>query len=130
MGIVVIAVVVALVLAVVIAGVVVVGMRGGLPEVSEKAPDLAGGFEWAARQLSGEAEPSPRMAGFERTLARRRRADGSADPDGTRPTQPDTEATPGRGPGAGDLPFGARPGPDGRTPPRGSDLPTTGDFGA
>lgn len=81
MGIVVVSVVVALVVAVVVAGVVVVGMRGELPEVSEKAPELAGRFEWAARHLNGEAVPSQRMADLERTLGRlatRRRA--SSDP--------------------------------------------------
>lgn len=82
MGIVVVSVVVALVVAVVVAGVVVVGMRGELPEVSEKAPELAGRFEWAARHLNGEAAPSQRMADLERTLgrvvSRRRAADHSA----------------------------------------------------
>ncbi|QGF24911.1 hypothetical protein [Raineyella fluvialis] len=62
MGVVVISVVAALVVAVVIAGIVVVGLHGGLPEVSEKAPEIAGRFEWAARHLNGEAEPSPRAA--------------------------------------------------------------------
>lgn len=70
MGIVVVSVVVALVVAVVVAGVVVVGMRGDLPEVSEKAPELAGRFEWAARHLNGEAVPSQRMADLERALGR------------------------------------------------------------
>ncbi len=127
MGIVVVAVVVALVLAVVIAGIVVVGMRGGLPEVSEKAPDIAGGFEWAARQLSGEAEPSARMVGFERAVARRHGAD---DATGPQAAQPRPATAPERIPGAADTAFGAQPGPDPSTPARSSDLPATGDFGA
>ena len=85
MGIVVVSVVVALVVAVVVAGIVVVGMRGELPEVSEKAPELAGRFEWAARQLNGEAAPSARMADLERTVRRWRRGGSSA---ADRPTVP------------------------------------------
>lgn len=69
MGVVVVSVVVALVVAVVIAGIVVVGMRGELPEVSEKAPELAGRFEWAARHLNGDVAPSQRMADLERAVA-------------------------------------------------------------
>ncbi|SDB91459.1 hypothetical protein GA0111570_10871 [Raineyella antarctica] len=71
MGVVVVSVVVALVVAVVVAGIVVVGMRGELPEVSEKAPELAGRFEWAARHLSGAAAPSKRMADLENAVTSR-----------------------------------------------------------
>lgn len=71
MGVVVVSVVVALVVAVVIAGIVVVGMRGELPEVSEKAPEIAGRFEWAARHLNGGLAPSQRMADLEQAVTGR-----------------------------------------------------------
>lgn len=71
MAVVVVSVVIALVLAVVVAGIVVVGMRGDLPEVSERAPELAGRFEWAARHLNGEAAPSQRLADLELAVATR-----------------------------------------------------------
>lgn len=157
MGVVVISVVVALVVAVVIGGVVVVGMRGGLPEVSEKAPDIAGSLEWAARQLNGEAEPSPRLVGLERAVTRRRLSragatqDGQVDPGqdgehGTAPatTAPDAESATAQPNGSATAPptgsattGGAAPGPAGadgatgdpRTAPRRSSLPSTGDFG-
>lgn len=85
MGIVVVSVVVALVVAVVVAGIVVVGMRGELPEVSEKAPELAGRFEWAARHLNGDAAPSSRMVDLERAVSRLRHRDGVADAVGVQP---------------------------------------------
>lgn len=112
MGVVVVSVVVALVLAVAIAGIVVVGMRGDLPEVSEKAPELAGRLEWAARQLNGEGQPSSRMADIERAVAgrvgsRRDREDGRS----TLLAEPEA-VTDQR-----------------RSRPAGS-LPATGDFGA
>ncbi|WOP18422.1 hypothetical protein [Raineyella sp. LH-20] len=153
MGVVVISVVVALVVAVVIGGVVVVGMRGGLPEVSEKAPDIAGSLEWAARQLNGEAEPSPRLVGLERAVTRRRLSragatqDGQVDPgqDGGHGTAaPEVESATAQPNGSATAPptgsattGGAAPGPAGadgatgdpRTAPRRSSLPSTGDFG-
>lgn len=85
MGIVVVSVVVALVVAVVVAGIVVVGMRGELPEVSEKAPELAGRFEWAARQLNGDAAPSSRMVDLERAASRLRHRGRAADAAGVQP---------------------------------------------
>ncbi len=74
MGVVVVSVL-ALVVAVVVAGIVVVGMRGELPEVSEKSPGLAGRFEWAAKQLSGEGPPPEKLAKLEKSVdGRLRRA--------------------------------------------------------
>lgn len=127
MGVVVISVVVALIVAVVIGGIVVVGMRGGLPEVSEKAPDIAGGFEWAARQLNGEAETSPRPVGPDRAVTGRR-AD-RATPAGQQPDARSDTTTPGSTGVRESTTDGAGTSPDRSPAPRRSSLPSTGDFG-
>lgn len=122
MGVVVISVVIALVVAVLVAGVVVVGMRGELPEVSEKAPELAGRFEWAAKHLNGDAAPSARLATLERVVSRRPGPRPTTDPQGRRTSsvtaQEPSTAGPRRQPPS--------PGPVGVQPGR---LPATGDFG-
>jgi len=120
-SVVIVSVVVALLVAAAIVGIVVVGIRGDLPEVSERAPELAGRFEWAARKLNGDQPngsdadlgPLPDPAPAAEPPA--------ADPQATRmiPTL--------RSPGRAVPP--QRPDPVTRAQRR-STLPPTGDFGA
>ena len=146
MSVVIVSVVVALLVAAAILGIVVVGIRGDLPEVSERAPELAGRFEWAARKLNGD-QPSGSDADLG-PLA------GPGSPTASRPPQPRSAQTrPMDSPAAAARPAAApvtdsqatrmipalrtpgqaappeRPAPN-TPPPRRSTLPPTGDFGA